>query len=523
MRFAVVAIGLVLLGAIAGSSARAADDRIELGRRIYEEGNTQTGAPLRAVSAGDITLSGAQAACTACHRRSGMGSREGRAVVSPVTGPILYAKPVPIWPQRPGRDVAAMKPLRQDARPAYDDASLARALRTGVDSNGTPLDRLMPRYELGEADMQSLIAYLRQLSAVPPPGLDGQRLHLATIITPDAEPARARVVTETLGAWSRSGALGGLLMELQVWRLEGEPAGWAQQLRDLHAQGPVYAILSGAGRARWQPIRDFCEQAKVPCLFPIVDFAPDHPQDFYSLYLSRGVPLEASILARQLKELEPPAARVVQMIDDEAGQRSAQLLAEQLGAAAQETRTWQPDSPASVLGDLKPSDVVIGWMSPTHLNALARLLPEGLSVRGVLFSGQLAPPELTELPLAWRRQVRWVSLRSDPQRRRGKGVLGLTPWLSQLKLPPGDDATVAEVYAATYYFGDALSRMHGQWSREYLLETLESAHYARPAGSAYYALSLAPGQREAAKAGYLLGFAGPEWRQVVPVGPRISP
>jgi hypothetical protein len=233
--------------------------------------------------------------------------------------------------------------------------------------------------------------------------------------------------------------------------------------------------------------------------------------------------LEASILARQLKELEPPAARVVQMIDDEAGQRSAQLLAEQLGAAAQETRTWQPDSPASVLGDLKPSDVVIGWMSPTHLNALARLLPEGLSVRGVLFSGQLAPPELTELPLAWRRQVRWVSLRSDPQRRRGKGVLGLTPWLSQLKLPPGDDATVAEVYAATYYFGDALSRMHGQWSREYLLETLESAHYARPAGSAYYALSLAPGQREAAKAGYLLGFAGPEWRQVVPVGPRISP
>jgi hypothetical protein len=65
--------------------------------------------------------------------------------------------------------------------------------------------------------------------------------------------------------------------------------------------------------------------------------------------------------------------------------------------------------------------------------------------------------------------------------------------------------------------------MHGQWNREYLLETLESAHYNRPAGSAYFALSLAPGQREAAKAGHLLGFTGPELRELVAFDPRLSP
>jgi hypothetical protein len=413
--------------------------------------------------------------------------------------------------------------LRQDARPAYDDASLARAIRSGLDSNGTRLDTLMPRYELDDADMQSLIAYLRQLSAAPPPGLDNQRLHLATIVTPDADPARARLVTQTLSAWSHSGALGGIPMDLQVWRLEGEPAGWERQLHDLHARRPAYAVLSGAGRARWQPVRDFCEQAAVPCLFPIIDLAPDDPRDFYSLYLSRGVPLEARILARQLKDMEPPASRVVQLIDGEAGERAAQLLADHLGTAARETRAWRDGSPASAIADLNPSDVLVGWLSSTHLNELAQLRPEGLGVRRVLFSGQLAPPEKTELPLAWRREARWVSLRSDPQLVRGKGVLGLTPWLSQLQLPRSDEVMMAEVYAATYFFGDALARMHGQWNREYLLETLESAHYARPAGSAYFALSLAPGQREAAKAGYLLGFAGPEWRQVVPIGARLSP
>jgi hypothetical protein len=428
-----------------------------------------------------------------------------------------------LWPRRPGRDAPAIKPLRQDSRAAYDDASLARAIRTGVDASGTPLDALMPRYELGETDMQALIAYLGQHAAAPPPGLDGNTLRLATIVTPDADPARSKILVETLTAWSRSSPLGSIPIELLVWRLEGDAAGWNQQLHALYARRPVYAVLSGAGRARWAPVRDFCERAAVPCLFPIVDLAPDDAQDFYSLYLSRGVPLEARILARQLHELEPPAARVVQLIDDEAGEQSAQLLAQQIGDAVQETRAWRPESPAAVIADLGPSDVLVGWLSPAHLNALASLRPQGMGVRLVLFSGQLAPPDKTELPLAWRKEARWLSLRSDPQRVRGRGVLGLTPWLSHLQLPPDDEAMRAEVYAATYFFCDALVRMHGQWSREFLLETLESAHYARPAGSAFYALSLAPGQREAAKAGYLLGFSGPEWQQVVPIGQRLSP
>jgi hypothetical protein len=523
MRLAVALLALLTATAWPGAyAANEANEAVEPGRRIYENGLTQGGV-LAGTSAGNIILTGGQAACTACHRRSGMGSREGQLVVSPVTGPMLYAKPVPYWPQRAGRRAQAVAPLRQDARAAYDDASLARAIRSGVDSSGAPLDPLMPRYDLPEGDMQALIAYLRQLSAAPAPGLYGGRLHLATIVTPDADPARARLVTDTMTAWSRSGALGGIPIALQVWRLEGEPAGWERQLQNLQARRPVYAVISGAGGARWAPVRDFCERAAVPCLFPIVDLAPEDPQDFYSMYLSRGVPLEARILARQLKDLAPTAARVVQWVDGEAGEQSARLLTEELGSTAQETRVWRPETPASIADGLLPGDIVVGWLSPANMNALARLRPQGLGVRQALFSAQLARPEMTELPLAWRREARWVSLRSDPQRVRGRGVLGLTPWLSRLDVSPSDDALLAEVYAATYFFGDALSRMRGTWNREYLLETLESAHYTRPAGSAYFALSLAPGQREAAKAGYLLGFDGPNLLQLVPIGQRLSP
>ena len=92
-----------------------------------------------------------------------------------------------------------------------------------------------------------------------------------------------------------------------------------------------------------------------------------------------------------------------------------------------------------------------------------------------------------------------------------------------MKLSLSEEALTAEVYAATYFFGDALARTRGHWNREFLLETLESAHYARPAGSAFFSLSLGPGQREAAKAGHLLGFDGPDYVQLTTVGPRLAP
>jgi hypothetical protein len=503
--------------------ALALDEQVMTGQRIYQNGVTREGLPVRATGAGGSSLGEARAACVVCHRRSGMGSREGSVAVPAVAGPVLYAKVVPNWPVRPGRKAPNIKPLRQDSRDAYDDAGLARAIRDGIDPNGRTLDPLMPRYELGEADLIALTAYLRKLSAAQIPGLNGGRLQLATIVTPDADPARARIVSEALTAWSRSGALGGMPMELHVWAIEGPASGWGEQLRAYNQTRPVYAVISGAGRAEWAPVRDFCEQASVPCLFPIVDFAPEDAPDYYSMYLSRGVPLEARILARHLKEMTPPPARVVQLVAGEAGARAAEMLAGEMGDVVQETRSWRSAPPVSMIEGLNPTDVVIGWLNPAQLNDLAKSRPQGLDTRMAVFSGQLAPPEKTDLPSAWRTQARWISLHSDPRRLQGKGVLGLSPWLTHLKLAAADEALLSQVYAATYYFGDALARMRGHWSREYLLETLETANYARPAGAAFFSLSLGPGQREAAKAGHFLGFAGPALDQVVTFGPRLAP
>lgn len=520
MAYVAILAGLL---ALATGATSAAEDLVEQGRRIYQSGVLPDGNPLTAVGAGGSETRGALAACETCHRRSGMGSREGSLRVTPISGPVLYSRPVSSRPTRPGRSRQEIEPLRQDARAAYDDATLVRAIRGGIDSRGRPLTELMPRYPLDDAAASALVAYLRQLSAAAAPGVEPNMLHLATIVTPDASELARKSVLEAMSAWSKGGALGGVPIALQLWRLSGAKETWTEQLERLYRQQPVFAVLSGAGGAHWSPVRDFCERTALPCLFPIVDVAPTDASDFYTLYFTTGVPLEARLLAKHASELSPRPQRVIQIVSDEAGAAAARELAAGLPGVPVETRSWRADQAATLLGDVRTGDMVVGWLRPAEMKALAEAYPQGLQSERIIFSGQLAPPEKTDLPGAWRVHARWISVRSDPARRHGNAVIGLVPWAAHLHLPLTEEALLADVYAATYYFGDALARMRGHWTAEYLMETLETAEYSRPVGAAYVTLSLAAGQREAAKGGRLLGFAAPDYQRIVPLSPRLAP
>ena len=488
--------------------AHAAEPSVERGRQVYELGLGASGEPIRATSAAGVELVGADAACTHCHRRSGMGSREGRLVIPPVAAPILFAPGRSAMPERAGREPPRIEPLRHESRDAYDDERLVKALRHGMDSSGRALDALMPRYALHEDDEAALLAYLHRLGRDAEPAVDRGTLRLATLITPDAEPHRAQVVERAMRAWARSGALGGLPIELQVWRLTGPASAWDEQLQGLLRRDRPFAVLSGAGGAQWRPVRDFCERSALPCLFPVVDYAPDDGADAYNVYFSRGVPLEARLLAAHIRE-QAGVTRVLQWIDETrgtAGREAAERLKAELGAGY-EVSVQRFDALEDDMAAMPPAaDVVVAWLGTDALRRMVERLPEALHGVPVFLSSRLAPPAEVALPTAWRRDAAWVSAGSDPARLHGKGVLGLLPWTQQLGIPLDDEALLSEVYAATYFFGDALARMRGPWSRDWLIETIEASHFTRPAGAAFFSLSLGPGQREAAKAGHLLRY-----------------
>ena len=275
IRKGVLALALSALYACGGETAQdnaASTAPVDAGERMYREGILVSGEPMTALVGGDIPVVGTQFSCENCHGRSGMGAAEGPYVVPPVSAQFLFA------------------PSPQPERPAYDRDSLAKLLRDGVTPSGRALSpELMPRYRLGEVDVDAMTAYLAKLSAGNSPGVDDKVIRFASITTAGADRDQAdaslavlrrfaedinRQTRNESGRWDR-----GYTPEskwptvfrewvIDEWTLTGEAETWSEQLEDYYREGPVFAVVGGTGAGSWQPISEFCERNKVPCLYP---------------------------------------------------------------------------------------------------------------------------------------------------------------------------------------------------------------------------------------------------------------
>jgi hypothetical protein len=61
-------------------------------------------------------------------------------------------------------------------------------------------------------------------------------------------------------------------------------------------------VISGIGGRTREPVHRFCQGESIPCLLPNIDLPVVAEQDFYPVYFSRGVLLEADVIARRMQE-----------------------------------------------------------------------------------------------------------------------------------------------------------------------------------------------------------------------------
>src|SRR6266478_8779163 len=150
--------------ALPGPATAAPADNV--GRSIYLRGVLGSGPPLEGTREAGVVTTGADAACVNCHQRSGLGSVEGSLSIPPVTGEYLFHSRA----QEAGEPGLPYVESLHGNRDPYTDATLARAIREGLDSEGRPLSYLMPRYALGDEDMAALVEYLKRFSVRHVPG-----------------------------------------------------------------------------------------------------------------------------------------------------------------------------------------------------------------------------------------------------------------------------------------------------------------------------------------------------------------
>jgi hypothetical protein len=459
--------------------------------------------------------------CANCHKRSGWGTVEGPITTPAVTGHVLF-NPVTL-----GNEQMGLRTTGPGTRPAYNDASLARALRDGIDPTGRRLAPTMPRYDLGPSEMTALTDYLRTLGAAPAPGVTATTLHLATIVTPGVDPSCRAAVLAVLRAFVDAKNAGSRnearrrdngpwdmkshyevyrQWELHEWDLSGSPGEWPTQLAALYSRQPVFAVVGGIGDGDWEPIHAFCESAAIPCVLPQTPWPPPRRDGtgFYSIYYSPGLALEVESLAQFVGGSGGADRRsAVRQIArcGSAGERAMRQLAQRLGAGADArpctdgTEAIGPDRWRALLSDA-PSTVV-AWVVGADLAGLdeAMSTPNVLDrIERIVVSATLAGDALRAVRPTLRAKLYLASPYVSPSEFDQHAMRSLI-WLKSRGLASANREVAVNAFFAVSVVADALGTPRAIESRDYFVEQLEHMVGRSPLRSAYPAVSLGPGRR----------------------------
>ncbi|MEW5746289.1 MAG: amino acid ABC transporter substrate-binding protein [Nitrospirota bacterium] len=513
-------------------------EALRLGERMYRDGILPSGEPMMAVVEGDITVEGTMFTCISCHLRSGLGSNEGTVFTPPTNGAKLY-KPLPHGQGVIGSPEAKLPKeyAGGDVRPAYTDKTLAAALMAGVDPAGRKFDYVMPRYMLSDRDAEIMVFYLKNLSAAISPGVTDTTLRFATVITEEVPPKDRDAMIAPLEAYFRDRTSqsrhqekrarhGGPFREemyssyrkivLSRWELKGAPETWRGQVEEYYGKEPVFALAGGITTRSWEPIHRFCEERKIPCIFPVTDYPVIADSDWYTLYFSKGLYQEGEAAARYLRSEEiPETVPVVQVFRNT---REGRVLAEafretrrKLGLGPPEERMLsdEPLTPAfwRALADAYPSAVVALWLPPKDL-ADAAALSEGAKRPAMLFmAASLLDASLYTLP----EQIRPFTYIAYPYRlpqEKHRNKLVVENWLKVRNIPVTDFAIQSKMYFVGWMLSEALMMMQSDFYRDYFLDVIDMAKDQTYAIVTYPRVSFGPGQRYASKGCYIVQLSG---------------
>ena len=479
------------------------------GRRLYLEGITPSGEPLRAlIGFGQTPLSGQAIACGNCHGADGKGRAEGGVLPSDIGWEELTK---PYGHSHPGG--------RRHG--PFSQASFLRAVNEGLDPAGNRLDWAMPRYALSRSDAEALIAYLKRLGEERAPGVGEATLRIGTIL-PDAKRlAAAGAMRAALAAYvetvNRAGGLHQRKLELVV-------ASDYREARKRFAAAPVFALVSPFELEHGGELRALTEEMRLPVVGAFAGAgATLGDRDNLVFHVTPGLAEEAAVLvdfAAHRAGVAPLRGAIVASgapADDVAAQAAARRCA------------------ARRCGDLAR----IGWYA-ARFDAAATVRTLKAERRGqVFFFGaqqefeRLLEEAARAADSSWRPSIHAtgsLARAALAARERFPGELFLafpTPppgrALQELRrefgLPAQYEAAQATVLAAAAVLVEGLRRAGRDLSRERFVQALESLNNYDPGGFGP-AVSFGPDRRNGVRGGYVVAVE--RARGIVPASAWIT-
>jgi hypothetical protein len=493
------------------------EERIAIGRQIYRQGVLANGEPVEAYVMGDVKVLGTQFTCLNCHGRSGMGGAEGKTFTLEINPAALFSP----------RDSLYLE------RSAYDERTLEIAIRQGETPEGTALTQAMPVYDLPDRELAALLTYLKILSSDFSPGLTGEDVHIATVISDRGDPKAQKAMLAVMESYFKDKnaktryenkrLTRGIFYQnyrlkayrqwvLHVWELQGPPETWTAQLEAYYEQQPVFAMLGGMVPGTWEPIHAFCEKNEIPSLLPNTD----HPDgigtdDFYTLYFSEGLHLEARVIAADLAGQKKPT-RVLQVFrPEQKGAFGASSFRETVaridGMAVAEwaLKEGARFTRSELLDRVKEegAEAVVVWLPPDELEGVNLEGTEQVIADYIYLSSSLLGGIFSHVPPTLGKRVKLVHPFVLPQHQ--KVVFSRAGhWFKNKNIPTNNHRIVGQTYYACMILAEGFMHIKRHFYRDYLLDALDHRNAKSIYSVNYPRLSFGPGQRYLAKGAFII-------------------
>jgi ABC-type branched-subunit amino acid transport system substrate-binding protein len=282
----------MLAWVVMASPAMALDDAEIRGKQVYFEGTSPRGTEIMAVVGDEgATLPGSAMPCSSCHGGDGLGRPEGGLIPLDIR-----------WSEL----TKTYGHVHQNGRrhPAYDEESFAMSMYGGVDPAKNPLDRSMPFDQMSREDMADLIAYMKVLEHDFDPGVNNDRVQVATLLPLDgpassAGRAMALVMQGHFEEINKKGGIFGRRIDLLAVPLGQSAEASLGNLQQALAVEGAFAVVGAYTIGLDAALLDMLRTDNVPLIAPFTLDPGDAFVDASAFYTYAGFDEQARALADQ--------------------------------------------------------------------------------------------------------------------------------------------------------------------------------------------------------------------------------
>lgn len=388
------------------SGTWAADANNTLGEHIYLQGMIDANISVTARTGFEALAEGPAVACVNCH-----GDRaEGK--------PDAWGSPPAINWSRLSRPLGE---LRKDGslRPPYDEKKFIRIITQGVDAGGRALATDMPRFELRDEEIKSLMAYLKQIDKKKEQNGSQKLWRLGSFIAPGAPELAQQAIQSLQMCVKANPAMFGHPLELKLYEF-GPGQSVASMAKQLAATPDLLALVAPVIAGSELALLSAMSAVDVPVIGPIAMVTPEEPSASNMIYfLFGGLREETQALSDQLAKGVSGNGRLwVVHTDDGLGQQlmqTARRAAHQVNSGLA-VEAWPLGHTSNLINQHEPSFQVT--------DALLMLAPVGLPQASEL---------MENLPSHLAIGMPWMYLVGSEQRWAERISLVSYPWLAGQK------------------------------------------------------------------------------------------